>query len=331
MRKLITNYWSQIITFCVVVLGLYLFTFYLYPSLIHGYLIKNVEGYNISNDLLGRGTYGDMYGALNTFFSGLAFIGLIVTIGVQIYLHEEEKRVDREKEEKKQSDFVHNKLFYFTELVKALLIENVQFANSLEQWIDKNQNGRIGISTFQYDSSESIYILLNKKINQEEIFEAYQTKFKDDEAIKMLLDIDTIHNIRINFFKIYFESKKEHDIQYETLRKISDELIIKIAELKSRQIANNCDILLSKESLSDIDEQNTIFRDFLTTESVFFHKFPALVKEQYYNKIQLFENIGTNRANLMKNFSQYPLKLRDINHKIEKTNTKISNSLSFQS
>ena len=92
MRKIISNHWSIILLTLVIIFGLFLCTFYIYPILIHNY-VQTLSGYSYEDDKLGKGTYGDMYGALNTFFSGLAFIGLIVTIGIQIYLHEEEKNV----------------------------------------------------------------------------------------------------------------------------------------------------------------------------------------------------------------------------------------------
>nr|WP_299422646.1 hypothetical protein [uncultured Emticicia sp.] len=37
----------------------------------------------VEKDSVKRGTFGDMYGALNTLFSGLAFVSLIITLIAQ--------------------------------------------------------------------------------------------------------------------------------------------------------------------------------------------------------------------------------------------------------
>ncbi|MET3128738.1 hypothetical protein ABID42_003857 [Arcicella rosea] len=230
MRKLITNYWSQIITFCVVILGLYLFTFYLYPSLIHGYLIKNVKGYNISNDLLGRGTYGDMYGALNTFFSGLAFIGLIVTIGIQIYLHEEEKNSD--KLEKVQND--SDKLTYLKALFEKTIKDISIIQNSLKEKIETLKSESLNSKSVNIDSKMNFWGI-NKiiaEINQEEYFLSYKRVFKKDDIINAFKSFEEM-DIRIkNMFQDSLNNNSNFNSDRQNLLLIVNELFNSLYQLK---------------------------------------------------------------------------------------------------
>ena len=145
------------------------------------------------------------------------------------------------------------------------------------------------------------------------------------------MDIDRIHQMRIYFFKNFSEAKKYHNTKWENHSKVSLELIRQLIDLKSRLKTNHYDSLLSQESLSDIDKQNAIFIDFLQKRGDLVQKLQVSIKSQYFNKIHLFEEIQNNKANLMNNFFQYPSILRDIKLEIEETNTKIINSLSFQS
>lgn len=54
-----------------------------------------------------RGTYGDMYGALNTLFSGFAFVGIIISILMQnkeISMQRDDLKLQREEMEKQREE-----------------------------------------------------------------------------------------------------------------------------------------------------------------------------------------------------------------------------------
>lgn len=76
---------------------LFKFIFWSYPEFIrnvfYNYACPKTEGeftYNI-------GTFGDMYGGLNAFLSGLAFIGAVIAIILQVYQINSEKRKHEEE------------------------------------------------------------------------------------------------------------------------------------------------------------------------------------------------------------------------------------------
>ena len=70
------SFWSlrKIITSGIIVLILLL---YFYPYIIDTIMCHYLDKYEFSNQPSDRGTFGDMYGALNSFLSGLAVLGIV--------------------------------------------------------------------------------------------------------------------------------------------------------------------------------------------------------------------------------------------------------------
>lgn len=124
---------------------------------------------------LEMGTYGDMYGALNTLFSGLAFSGLLITIGVQIWLHYREQKLKK----KEKRDKAKNKLIYLDFLVKQSLSEIETFKAGIDDLIKNNSLEKKKAvfftedNTFEYNKVNHI----DNKIDQEVFFTAYFHKY----------------------------------------------------------------------------------------------------------------------------------------------------------
>ncbi len=74
------------------------------------------------NDSASRGTFGDMFGAVNALFSGLAFLGLIVAILLQYQELKEQRREIRESRIAQQASAV----------ALASQLERTDFRNLLE-------------------------------------------------------------------------------------------------------------------------------------------------------------------------------------------------------
>ena len=96
------NKWFQLTTIILILLISYSFYWVIfhYPywvksqvTLING-PVKNASDLNAD---LNEGTFGDMYGALNSFVSGLAFLGLLIPIGIQIWLHYREQQLKKKE------------------------------------------------------------------------------------------------------------------------------------------------------------------------------------------------------------------------------------------
>jgi len=64
------------------------------------WFVYGLIAWSLYGDLEGKGQFGDMYGALNALFSGLAFAGVIITILLQskeLGLQREELKAQREE------------------------------------------------------------------------------------------------------------------------------------------------------------------------------------------------------------------------------------------
>ena len=270
MRKIISNHWSIILLTLVIIFAVFLFTFYLYPSLIYKQ-VQNTPGYSIDDDKLGRGTYGDMYGALNTFFSGLAFIGLIVTIAVQIYLHEKEnksKKADEDIKEKRKLIYLEN-LVHRSTLFTNETIKNIRDFNIL---IENNPNE---IPKIKQVPINEINIIVNK-LNQEKIFNAYISQIQTNE----INEIFAFFTVILGSYNSFIYSLQE-SIKFDAERKIncSNHINETVDELKKvilfleKQSQNNTDDLdffvnqkiiinsLSINNSLDIFKFTTVFND----------------------------------------------------------------------
>ncbi|MFY7827938.1 MAG: hypothetical protein ACOVQ4_12475 [Flectobacillus sp.] len=177
---------------------LWWFIFNCYPTLVRLYLIIFETGYIPEKDILGRGTYGDMYGALNTFFSGLAFVGLLVTIFLQIIIHEreEELRKDNEHKEKKE------RLIFLKEISCQVVAENSKFIEKTKNFLPILQDDFITKCYFKSLVIPSIYVFVREKLSSEKYFLAYIDFATNDTTsiTKLLLQLEAAYSDMENFY-----------------------------------------------------------------------------------------------------------------------------------
>lgn len=131
---------------------------------------------DVGNDCkLTIGSYGDMFGGLNAFISGFAFLALLGTIGIQIWLHY------RQEESKKQEvlETATNKLIYLDSLVKQSFFEIDLFKIYINE-LEKSSSEKRSVNFWAGDNSieySKINYIVNK-IDQEVFFTAYYQKYK---------------------------------------------------------------------------------------------------------------------------------------------------------
>ena len=121
-KKLRDNiYITLLLTFIVLAFVIYYIISVLYPAWVLNTLMKIEPGYLLfQNDKLGKGTFGDMYGALNTFFSGLAFLGLLISIFLQINIHRREQQYEKEKITNEEKYLLYYMWFRFDKIVSDM-------------------------------------------------------------------------------------------------------------------------------------------------------------------------------------------------------------------
>lgn len=98
-------------------------------AIIFPYSLRYVTHLKIISEM---GPYGDVYGGLNTFFTGLAFVGLIITIALQ---HQEMRETRKEFEEQTNLMLRQN--------INSCMFEQLKYMqNQKEDWEKTNPNVR---------------------------------------------------------------------------------------------------------------------------------------------------------------------------------------------
>ncbi len=102
------NYWGYFLVGLITLILLIHFTFFWYPILINKLFLFHVPNHDLKKEEFGRGTFGDMYGALNSFVSTISSVGAIIAILVQIWIYNSDKVRERNTTEEK----LKNKLYF---------------------------------------------------------------------------------------------------------------------------------------------------------------------------------------------------------------------------
>ncbi|NBA77270.1 hypothetical protein GOQ04_17070 [Emticicia sp. ODNR4P] len=189
-----------------IIASIYCLILYAYPIYLQTVYINFISnnpsvglGYNI-------GTFGDMYGALNSFLSAVAFLGLLVTIFLQIYIHK--KEIARDENLKLQE--YNEKIIYLSFSLSNLLDQIKVLINALEEWKSNmiNKPDSAEILNFEPLFDRSIFEELNNKIDQQHYFTAYLQFHKDSEIIQNFQSLKQIDNRYSNFIIIYDKYKE---------------------------------------------------------------------------------------------------------------------------
>ena len=126
-----------------------------------------------------------MYGGLNAFVSGFAFLGLLGTIVIQIVIHYREQ--ESKKEEKR--DKAYNKLVYLNLLVNQSFSEIDIFKNEIHE-LKKNNSLEKKRADFFKDDNTIEYNKINHivhEIDQEAFFTAYYQEYKEKNLIDLFV------------------------------------------------------------------------------------------------------------------------------------------------
>lgn len=118
-----------------------------------------------------RGTFGDMYGVLNSFLSGLSIIGIVLTL----YW---DKKQEVDKERKVNID----RMSYLYSVCQKTnrMLEEYQLA--FKKFNEELNQNPFNIPKIRVGSSTEILKVINEKIDQEAYFHSYKS-FYDDEQI----------------------------------------------------------------------------------------------------------------------------------------------------
>ncbi len=219
--EIFKNKWFQLTTIILILLISYSFYWVVfhYPYwvksqviLINGH-VKNASDLNTD---LNEGTFGDMYGALNSFVSGLAFLGLLITIGIQIWLHYREQQL-KKKEKLGKAD---NKLIYLDFLVKQSLSEIEAFKAGVNDLIRDNSLEKEKAvfftedNTFEYNKVNHI----DNKIDQEVFFTAYFHKYNKTDIIDLFVSFGKLVNSWQSFIGKLRGYKEEYEMEILKLK-----------------------------------------------------------------------------------------------------------------
>ncbi|MCD4759065.1 MAG: putative phage abortive infection protein [Arcobacteraceae bacterium] len=237
--------------------GLILGCIILYIALII-YMTFPISQYSIEK----AGQFGDSFGVLNSLFSGLAFIALVITI----YLQQQDMR-DSKKEVHKQN--------FETTFFNLIKIHNDSIANFREIHIaeDKEKhsmyggeaisnflnNFKLGGSTDFYTSDENLSKEENKNladkdrnINPENV----KNNIKSKLGRKNLKFIENVYSILNLIDRSEFLDEKDKSFYLETLHsQISDEELVLIFYYTHAKHSNKKLLLEKYCFFKDIDEQ----------------------------------------------------------------------------
>ncbi|NBA77271.1 hypothetical protein GOQ04_17075 [Emticicia sp. ODNR4P] len=172
-----------------------------------------------------------MFGALNTFFSGLAFIGLLATIGLQIYFHQKEMSLERDKidlealkEAKAVQKEIKDKLVYILAMFKRIYESNIVMADDLKMWLDQNPQEQLRISQFVYKTIDDTHELVSKRLNQESYYQCYKSQRDDNNILDAFGYVDDTLALRIQirkeFERIITLNNEETSLITDLLEKI---------------------------------------------------------------------------------------------------------------
>lgn len=193
----------------IIIIGLFiiLIIMYLYPYMIDYVMCHYSSLHNFSNEPSERGTFGDMYGALNSFLSGLAVLGIVLTLFWDKKLKNDE--LEHVKFEKNNIEI--SKLIYLRNLIQLSYLSTVTLKNRLITILDLVDKDFSELPTWEVDINFENLKTINRTINQEEYFFAYRNQISGNSildtfsACKHIEEFEKIQRNNLNL-----EKEKNH-------------------------------------------------------------------------------------------------------------------------
>lgn len=323
-----------------IVVGIVLFIFILlvcffYPYLFNWYIDYYCEKRLPKYDTSTNGTFGDMFGGLNTLFSGLAFVGLIATIFVQIYLHKREIEIDRQKQENelKEGKIKHvkyrdDKLTYLLNILNKSLESDKIYLDDLNKWLDETNNNKVEIKRIEMNTNDYYLNIITQKINQEEFFHCYLEKNQNNSILDLFSAIESNLQSRNQLEKLV------EDFVIDVGRRKSEIVKINTPFIKEINASMDKDIVTLRNSFfntNSVDLDKTIeahhsFRTKFFDNKTLFIKYPNLMNELELLRSH-FEAYNTRTKKYKKQVSEIERKIKTLNIKIEKMVSDFENNM----
>lgn len=190
-------------------------TIFIMGIIIGTYLIFNKEDPNV------RGTFGDMFGAANALFTGLSFVGLLVTILLQ------RRDMNEQRHEMTLQSFestFFNLLNIHRETVSALEKKRINKKTSGGITIEKDISSK-GTAVFIYIFTRYIdHLPTDKKFNDESYIKVFKQNweilghyFRSIEILLITIDnLDLKKQNDLNYKQRYVDILKSQLSEYET-------------------------------------------------------------------------------------------------------------------
>ncbi|MGX7686439.1 hypothetical protein ACWA1C_04680 [Flectobacillus roseus] len=175
-----------------------------------------VENSQFTNE--DRGTFGDMYGVLNSFLSGLSIIGIVLTL----YW---DKKQEVDKEEKANIDRM-SYLYSVCQKANAML---QQYQLAFTRFNEKLNENPFNIPQIKVGSSTEILKIINEKIDQEAYFHSYKSFYNDEQILDLFNHYSSIEvKVRMTLEDI----EKGTNYDYERRKQLLLNFDTRIGELR---------------------------------------------------------------------------------------------------
>ncbi len=142
---------------------LLLFLIAIYPYLLDLFMGAYIERMKFCIDPTTRGTFGDMYGVLNAFLSGLAILGIVFTL-----------YWEKAQEEKKQIEDDENRLTYLVAVIQEINVILADYKSGLDGFYSALSSVPFVIPVLRVSSVHKRIKQVTKKLDQERYYLAYR-------------------------------------------------------------------------------------------------------------------------------------------------------------
>lgn len=164
--------------------------------------------------------FGNMFGGINTLFTGLAFGGAILAILLQI----KEKKFEKREEKNKTEKSIIDKLTYLQAILKKCESNNTELKSIVDSYLWEENFDTIYTKKMEYYFGDYYHNIICDKISQEEYYLVYKQRFQNDKILDVFQAVSNSRVIHNNYNK-QMESLNKHlseqwDILIESKRKI---------------------------------------------------------------------------------------------------------------
>lgn len=267
--------------------------------------------------------FGNMFGGINTLFTGLAFGGTVFAILLQIKEKKFEKREERNKTEKSIVD----KLTYLQAILKKCESNNTELKKVIDNYLWEEKFDTISSKELEYYFGDYYHNIICEKISQEEYYLVYKQKIPDDKILDVFQAVSNSRVIHNNYNKkmesLHKYLVEKYDILLESKRKVDSMRTNKYAHysnvqktLDTNSSANSLvklDITYNKYSLLATSESN--IPDELIDEMRKFNKcYEKTLAHFNYEKKSLQDEYSENLSTLNSEINSL---IKDINQVVK--------------